>query len=225
MEEVTINISNINKKYDKKIIFDDLSIEFFKNKVNAIVGKSGCGKSTLLNIVSGVIKNDGIDINQLKKLGISYIFQEDRLIEWLTVEENIKLVCSKKYIKEELDFMCDKYLDIVGIGEFKKYYPQMLSGGLRQRVNIARGMMFPSQVIIMDEPFKSIDIKNKQAIIDSIKKIQKEEGRTIILVTHDIDEALYLADKIYVLADYPTSVKEVLDNNRENMKDYLISLI
>lgn len=225
MEEITITISNISKKYDEKVVFDNLSIEFYKSKINAIVGKSGCGKSTLLNIVSGVVKNDGIHINQLKELGISYIFQDDRLIEWLTVEENIKLVCSKKYTKEELDFMCDKYLDIVGIGEYKKYYPQMLSGGLRQRVNIARGLMFPSQVIIMDEPFKSIDIKNKQAIVDGIKKLQKHESRTIIFVTHDIDEALHLANKIYVLGSHPTIVKNVLDNNKNLKKDYLISLI
>lgn len=225
MEEVTISINDINKKYDEKIIFNNLSIDFYRNRVNAIVGKSGCGKSTLLNIVSGVIKNDGIQINKLKELGISYIFQDDRLIEWLTVEENIKLVCGRKYGKEELELVCDKYFEIIGISEFKKYYPQMLSGGLRQRVNIARGLIFPSQIIIMDEPFKSIDVKNKQAIVESIKKMQKKEDRTIILVTHDIDEALYLADKIYVLGGSPTKVKSVLDNSIEIKKDYLISLI
>lgn len=225
MEEITINIKNINKKYDEKVLFDDLAINFYQGKVNAIVGKSGCGKSTLLNIISGITKNDNIDIDSLKELGISYIFQEDRLVEWLTVKENMKLVCSKKYPKEELNFICDKYLEIVGIKEYKDYYPQMLSGGLRQRVNIARGLMYPSKIIIMDEPFKSIDIKNKHSIIESINKIQKKERRTIIFVTHDIDEALYLSDKIYILGGYPTIVKNILDNNKSISKEYLISLI
>lgn len=224
MEKI-ISITNINKRYGEKIIFKDFQIGFYNNKINTIVGKSGCGKSTLLNIISGIMDNDTGDISETKELEVSYIFQDDRLIDWLSVEENIKLACNKKYNKKDIDNICDKYLNIVGIKEFKNYYPQMLSGGLRQRVNIARGLMYPSKVIIMDEPFKSIDIKNKKMIMEKIKEIQLKENRTIIFVTHDIDEALYLSDKIFVLGKSPVEIKSILDNNEYLNKDDISNLI
>ncbi|RDY25854.1 ABC transporter ATP-binding protein [Romboutsia weinsteinii] len=213
MEEIKLRIKNMNKKYNDNIIFDNFDIEFDVNKVNCIVGKSGCGKSTLLNIVSGIVKNDSEDFKTMEDLGISYIFQEDRLIEWLNVEENIKFVLDKKYKKEVLERKLQDYLDLAGIIQYKKYYPQMLSGGIRQRVNIVRALIYPSKVIIMDEPFKSIDIKNKNIIMEKLKYILKKEVRTVLFVTHDIDEALFIADKIYVLGGSPVKVKGVLDNN------------
>lgn len=213
MEEIKLRIKNMNKKYNDNIIFDNFDIEFDANKVNCIVGKSGCGKSTLLNIVSGIVKNDSEDFKTMEDLGISYIFQEDRLIEWLNVEDNIKFVVDKKYKKEILERKLQDYLDLAGIIQYKKYYPQMLSGGIRQRVNIVRALIYPSKVIIMDEPFKSIDIKNKNIIMEKLKYILKKEVRTVLFVTHDIDEALFLADKIYILGGSPVKVKGVLDNN------------
>lgn len=225
MEEIIISITDINKRYDEKVIFRNFNINLYSNKINTIVGKSGCGKSTLLNIVSGILENDTSKIDSLKNLGISYIFQDDRLIDWLTVEENIKLVCNKKYNKKELDDVCDRYLNIVGLKEFKKYYPQMLSGGLRQRVNIARGLMYPSKVIVMDEPFKSIDIKNKQIIMEKLKLIQSNEERTIIFVTHDIEEALFLSDKIFVLGGAPVTIKGVINNSSYLKKEDIYKLI
>ncbi|MEF9990681.1 MAG: ABC transporter ATP-binding protein [Romboutsia sp.] len=212
MEDIMIKLKNINKRYSDNIIFDDFNIDFYIDEINCILGKSGCGKSTLLNIISGIIENDSRNFDAIDYLGISYIFQEDRLIDWLTVEENIKLVVEDVYDKRNIDNMCNKYLNLVGMSQYKKYYPQMLSGGLRQRVNIARAFIYPSKIIIMDEPFKSIDIKNKQMIMDSLLEIQNEEKRTILFVTHDIDEALFLGDKIYILGNYPVKIKGVLDN-------------
>ncbi|MGL5347231.1 MAG: ABC transporter ATP-binding protein [Peptostreptococcaceae bacterium] len=219
--EKMINIKNMNKKYEDKIIFDNFNINFYENRINCILGKSGCGKSTLLNIVSGIIHNDSDDFDGLEDLGISYIFQEDRLIEWLTVEDNIKLVVKKHYNKDEVDKLCDKYLKLVGINEYKEYYPQKLSGGMRQRVNIARAFIYPSKVIIMDEPFKSLDIKNKQMIIESFKEVLKKDNRTVLFVTHDIDEALNLGEKIFVLGNQPLEIKNVFENNKKLDKDYL----
>ncbi|MGL5692920.1 MAG: ATP-binding cassette domain-containing protein, partial [Peptostreptococcaceae bacterium] len=194
MEEMTFSIKNINKKYESKIVYENFSIDFYLNKVNCILGKSGCGKSTILNIISGLIPNGNNEwISGFENVEMSYIFQEDRLIEWLTVEENIRLVAKKYYKNEELDILCEKYLNLVGIIEYKSYYPQMLSGGIRQRVNIARAFIYPSEIIIMDEPFKSIDIKNKMTIMKSIKEFLSKEKKTVLFVTHDIDEALYLS--------------------------------
>jgi len=181
MEKI-IRLENINKRYGETIIFNDFKIEFYENKVNCILGKSGCGKTTLLNIISGVIKNDKNNFKGIEDLSISYIFQDDRLIDWLTVEENIKLVVKKHYNEKEMNDLCKKYLKLVGIYEYKDYYPQRLSGGMRQRVNIARAFIYPSKVIIMDEPFKSIDIKNKLIIMENFKEILKEEKRTVYLL-------------------------------------------
>lgn len=211
-KEEVISIKNINKKFNEKIIFKDFDINFYKNEVNCIIGKSGCGKSTLLNIISGIIPNDSENFETIEKYGVSYIFQDDRLIDWLTVGENIKLIVKKLYNKKKLDELCDKYLDLVGIKEYKNYYPQMLSGGLRQRVNIARAFIYPSKIVIMDEPFKSIDVINKKIIMNNLKKILEKEKRTVLFVTHDIDEALLLSDKIYVLGNSPVEIKKVFIN-------------
>nr|WP_042277874.1 ABC transporter ATP-binding protein [[Clostridium] dakarense] len=220
-----LEINNINKSYNENVIFKDFNMKFYKNKVNCILGKSGCGKSTLLNIISGIIKNDSSKFETLEKFGISYIFQDDRLIDWLTVEENIRLIAKSYYKKHELDKEIHKYLSLVGIYDYKNYYPQMLSGGIRQRVNIARGLICPSNIIIMDEPFKSIDISNKKIIIDNFNDILKIEKRTVILVTHDIDEALYLGDKIFILGNRPIEIKATLDNsssiNKEDICRYI----
>ncbi len=154
MEKIRLSIENINKRYDSHVIFRDFNIDFYVNEVNCILGKSGCGKTTLLNIISGIIKNDTNNLNikeNLNKVGnkleASYIFQDDRLIDWLTVEENIKIVVNKYYNKTQLNKICDEYLELVGISDYKKFYPQMLSGGLRQRVNIARAFIYPSKTL------------------------------------------------------------------------------
>ena len=224
MEKI-IRIENINKRYGDYIIFNNFQIDFYENKINCILGKSGCGKTTLLNIISGVVKNDESDFKGIEDLGVSYIFQDDRLIDWLSVEDNIKLVIKKHYSEDKVNELCEKYLKLVGIYEYKNYYPQRLSGGMRQRVNIARAFIYPSKIIIMDEPFKSIDIKNKQIIMENFKKILEEENRTVLFVTHDIDEALYLGDVAFILGDRPLKIKnifkEIKDTDKEKISEYI----
>ena len=223
-KENIISIKNINKKFNNKIIFENFNIDFYENQVNCIIGKSGCGKSTLLNIISGIIKNDDEKFETIEKYGVSYIFQDDRLIDWLTVGENITLVVKKLYNKKNCDDLCNKYLSLVGIKEYKNYYPQMLSGGLRQRVNIAIAFIYPSKIIIMDEPFKSIDIINKEIIMNNFRKILEKEKRTVLFVTHDIDEALLLSDKIYVLGKSPVEIKKIFDS-KDATKEEVYKLI
>ena len=223
-KENIISIKNINKKFNDKVIFEDFNIDFYENQVNCIIGKSGCGKSTLLNIISGIIKNDDEKFETIEKYGVSYIFQDDRLIDWLTVGENITLVVKKMYNKKKCDDLCNKYLSLVGIKEYKNYYPQMLSGGLRQRVNIARAFIYPSKIIIMDEPFKSIDVINKEIIMNNFRKILEKEKRTVLFVTHDIDEALLLSDKIYVLGKSPVEIKKIFDS-KDTTKEEVYKLI
>ena len=223
-KENIISIKNINKQFNNKVIFEDFNIDFYENQVNCIIGKSGCGKSTLLNIISGIIKNDDEKFETIEKYGVSYIFQDDRLIDWLTVGENITLVVKKLYNKKKCDDLCNKYLSLVGIKEYKNYYPQMLSGGLRQRVNIARAFIYPSKIIIMDEPFKSIDVINKEIIMNNFRKIIENEKRTVLFVTHNIDEALLLSDKIYVLGKSPVEIKKIFDS-KDTTKEEVYKLI
>lgn len=218
-----IKIRNINKKYNDKVIFKNFDIDFYKDEVNCIIGKSGCGKSTLLNIISGIIDNDD-DFKNIED-SISYIFQEDRLIEWMTVKENIMLVVNNFYDKKEAEKLCDKYLELARIKEYKNYYPQMLSGGLRQRVNIARAFIYPSKIIIMDEPFKSIDVINKEIIMTNFKEILRKEKRTVLFVTHDIDEALILSNKIYILGNTPVKVKKIFEDVNNINKEEIYDLI
>ncbi len=228
MEEIDKNLlqfKNINKKFDNRIIFENFNIDFYENQVNCIIGKSGCGKSTLLNIISGVIKNDSLELAKIETKFISYIFQDDRLIDWLTVDENIKMVIKNIYDKNKCEELCNKYLDLLGIKEYKNYYPQMLSGGVRQRVNIVRALIYPSQIIIMDEPFKSIDIINKEYIIKKFKELLKKEKKTVILVTHDIEEAIILADKIYMLGNEPLEIKKIINNDENLNKRDIYELI
>ena len=224
MEKI-IRIENINKRYDDNVIFENFKIDFYENKINCILGKSGCGKTTLLNIISGVIQNDTKDFKGIENVGISYIFQDDRLIDWLTVEDNIKLVIKKYYNEKEINELCDKYLKLVGIYEYKNYYPQRLSGGIRQRVNIARAFIYPSKIIIMDEPFKSIDIKNKMIIMDNFKEILAKDNRTVLFVTHDIEEAIYLGDTGFVLGDRPVKIKKVFNNIKDMDKQTISEYI
>ena len=224
MEKI-IRIENINKRYDDNVIFENFKIDFYENKINCILGKSGCGKTTLLNIISGVIQNDTKDFKGIENVGISYIFQDDRLIDWLTVEDNIKLVIKKHYNEKETNELCDKYLKLVGIYEYKNYYPQRLSGGIRQRVNIARAFIYPSKIIIMDEPFKSIDIKNKMIIMDNFKEILAKDNRTVLFVTHDIEEAIYLGDSGFILGDRPVKIKKVFNNIKDMDKQTISEYI
>lgn len=220
-----IKVKNLYKKYDDKIIFKDFNITFKENKVNTIVGKSGCGKTTLLKIISNIVEKDSGKIEGVNINSISYIFQEDRLVEWLTVNENLKLILKNDYKKDELDGICKKYLSLVGVQDFENYYPQSLSGGIRQRVNIARAFAKPSKLIIMDEPFKSIDIKNKNDIMKAFENIFKEETRTVLFVTHDIDEAIYFMGQIYILGGDPVSIKAIFNSNQIEDKKQIINLI
>ncbi len=130
MDEL-IKIKNINKIFNEEVIFEEFDISFYKNKINCILGKSGCGKTTLLKIISGIILNDTEYSNGLESLKISYIFQEDRLIDWLTIEENIIITSKRQYDEKVLTTLCDKYLNLVGLREYKNSYPRMLSGGMK----------------------------------------------------------------------------------------------
>jgi NitT/TauT family transport system ATP-binding protein len=222
---MNINIRNLNKAYGSEQILKNFNIEFSDDNINCIVGKSGCGKSTLLNIIAGLIDIQGGEINGAALSDISYIFQEDRLIEWLNVKENLELTLKKYFDSSILDAKIDEVLELVGIYDIKNKYPNELSGGMRQRINIARAFGKPSKIILMDEPFKSLDYKLKYTIIDEFKNLLNKEKRMVILVTHDLDEAIYFQGNIFVFSNKPVIIAGQFSSDLENCKEEILKMI
>ncbi|MDU2169473.1 ATP-binding cassette domain-containing protein [Clostridium celatum] len=195
-----MRIENININYGNDIVYENFSIELKDNKINCIIGSSGCGKTTLLNYIANELLQKGIKV--------SYIFQNDNLIPWKNVYSNLKLIAKNNIKEDQVEIEIDKILEEVGLKEFKYYYPNELSGGMKQRVNIARALLGTFDVILMDEPFKSLDIKCKSNIISIIKDLNIKKGITIIMVTHDKEEILNLADNLFLLGNRPVQILE-----------------
>lgn len=222
---MNISITNLNKSYENEEIFKNFNMDFWDEKVNCIIGRSGCGKSTLLNIIAGLTEIQSGEIHGVSLSDISYIFQEDRLIEWLTVKENLEITLKKYFDQSVMDDKIDEILNLVGIYDIKNKYPNALSGGMRQRVNIARAFGKPSKVILMDEPFKSLDYKLKYTIIDEFKNLLNKEKRMVILVTHDLDEAIYFRGNIIVFNNKPVEITGIFNKDLENCKENILRII
>lgn len=221
-----LSIENINKSFEDLVVLQDLSVNFERERITCILGPSGCGKTTLLNIMTGLIKDYEGTVKGFAKEDISFVFQEDRLIPWLTVYDNLKLVLKSKYEDGELDHRISHYISMVGVEEYLFNYPSDLSGGMKQRVAIARALAFGGRVIIMDEPFKSLDIKNKMGLLKDFKQIATQTKSTVIFVTHDIDEAIEIGDSIYLLSDKPTYIKKTWkDLETKNLRENILSKI
>lgn len=192
-------INNINFKYGSNEIYNNFNIEFQQGKVNCIIGESGCGKTTLLNYISEKL--------YYENKRIAYVFQEDNLIPWKNIYVNLKIVAKKYFEKSILEKEINNALVKVRLEKYKYFYPRELSVGMRQRINFARALIGNPEVILMDEPFKSLDIKSKNNMIELIKNL-KNTDITIILVTHDINEILMLADVVYYLGGRPVEIIE-----------------
>lgn len=224
-----MQLKNIVKNYGDKKVLGGIDIEIEEGKITAILGESGCGKSTLLNIIAGKIKDYSGDVifEREHEKGISYVFQEDTLIPWKTVYSNLEFVLKGKVEKSQIDERIKKYLKIVNLEGSEKEFPNMLSGGMKRRVGIARAFAFPSNYMFMDEPFEFLDVKIKEEIVEDLIKLQESEKKTIILITHDIDTAITLGEKIVVLGGKPSIVRssfinkfalKILENSEEKEK-------
>lgn len=220
-----LEVRNLTKYYNNERIFKNFNLQFSDEKVNCIIGESGCGKSTLLNILAHIISIDNGEILGISQQDISYIFQEDRLIEWLTIKENLNLTLKKYYSDLERESRINNLLVSLGLKNVKDRYPSELSGGMKQRINIARAFGKPSKLILMDEPFKSLDYTLKYKIIDEFKSMLLKENRMVILVTHDVEEAIYFEGNIIVLGKRPVEVKKIFSKDLYNSKEEIIKLI
>jgi NitT/TauT family transport system ATP-binding protein len=204
---MSLQINKLNKCFDEISLFNDFSIHFPEDTITCILGPSGCGKTTLLNIISkSVIPQSGNFLGFDEKV-ISYIFQDPRLLPWKTVEGNIEFVLNNDLLKEERSKIVKRFTSLVELNGFEKYYPSQLSGGMRQRVSIARAFAYPSDLILMDEPLKGLDIKLKLNLIRAFSRIWQADKRTVIFVTHDVDEALMLGNEVIVFSQAPVKIK------------------
>ena len=215
----TLSIQNVNKSFtvdgQKVDVLKDINLEVQEGEFIAIVGHSGCGKSTLLKIIAGLEKNDTglvtVDGKEVNGPGMDrgMIFQEHRLFPWMSIEKNVQLGL-KGLSKEEKTKLSDQYLELVKLSEFKKAYPSQLSGGMSQRAAIARSLVSQPEVLLLDEPFGALDALTKIELQEELLKIRERFHNTMLMVTHDIEEAVYLADRIVVMSASPGRIKDVI---------------
>ncbi len=217
-----IRVDHLNKFFEKDgkrfQVLDDITFRIGRGDIVCIVGSSGCGKSTLLRAINGLDADhegsviiDGKEIVRPEKER-GMVFQEHRLFPWLTVSQNVGYAYNgkDKQLKKEL---VQKYIDLVGLSGFEKAYPRQLSGGMAQRAGIARALLNNPDVLLLDEPFGALDALTKITMQKELKRIQKSSNTTMIMVTHDIDEAVYLSDKILVLSSRPGRLQKEISVN------------
>lgn len=200
-----ICVKNLTCSYEQKTIFDNFDVTFEQGKINVILGGSGVGKTTLLNAIAGIKSYEG----QIEGCegGVSYIFQKDRLIPSISVYKNLDLIL-KGVVKDKAErkTMIEQTAVDLEISDVLKSLPSEISGGQAQRVSMARAFLYPSDVMLLDEPFKALDTALKTRLIKQFAALQEKKNKTVVFVTHAIDECLLLADDYFVFDDAPVKI-------------------
>lgn len=206
------------RELEEFVALEDFSLDIEEGTFVSIVGSSGCGKSTLLDIVAGLTHSKGgsIAIDGEKQTGPNldkgYIMQGYALFPWRTVQRNVEYGLEIKHIaRKTRRRIAGEFIDLVGLGGFEERFPNELSGGMRQRVSIARALAYDPKVLLMDEPFAAVDAQTRETLQDELLKIWSKTGKTVIFVTHSIEEAILLSDKVVVMTSRPGRIKTVLD--------------
>lgn len=227
----TLEINNLNKQYkvngDALTVLENVSLSIKPGEFVSIVGSSGCGKSTLLRLIIGLEDDYRGDIlldgNRIvgTSLERGIVFQEHRLFPWLTVEQNINVGLLNNTVLTEYQKQksVKEHIALVGLQGFETAYPYQLSGGMSQRVAIARALVNRPEVLLLDEPFGALDAFTRTYLQQELQRIWQEEGITMIIVTHDVDEAVYLGDRVVVMEPKPGRIKRVLDVDLPRPRD------
>ncbi|MDP6172720.1 MAG: ABC transporter ATP-binding protein [Rhodospirillales bacterium] len=205
----------------------DFNISVGEGEFVSIVGPSGCGKSTFLNVLLGLIQpNSGeMNINGKRVSGPgrdrAMVFQEFGLLPWRTVEDNVGLALELRGVgKKQRGGVSAKFIDMVGLNGFESHYPHELSGGMKQRVGIARALVSDPDVLLMDEPFAALDAQTRDIMQAELLRIWQEAKKTVLFVTHQIEEAVYLSDRVIVMTKRPGCMKRIIDVPLERPRDY-----
>jgi NitT/TauT family transport system ATP-binding protein len=227
-----LRVEHLKKTYgdgeDAVEAIGDLTFEVGENELVCVVGPSGCGKTTLLKCMSGLLAPTAGDVRLEDQLvdgppeQMALVFQEysRSLYPWMTVRQNVQFPLRRKKLpKGEMRPLVEDTVESVGLSRFVDRYPWELSGGMQQRVAIARALAYQPQILLMDEPFASVDAQTRADLEDLILQVRERFDVTIVFVTHDIDESVYLSDRIVVLGPSPTSVKEILDVDLPRPRD------
>jgi NitT/TauT family transport system ATP-binding protein len=232
--KVCLNLKNISKKYlqdhSNKLytVLENINIKIFEGEFVTIVGKSGCGKSTLLNLIAGFENSyDGeilLDGNPIKDSSpeIMMMFQESALFPWLTVFQNIEIALKMaKISKDQREQIVMHYLEIVGLSDYSHSYIHQLSGGMKQRVALARALSLNPKILLMDEPFAALDISIKKSLYKELLDLHKKTRKTILFVTHNINEAVLLGDRVIVMSPLLCGIKKeyVIDIPKDQRND------
>lgn len=217
--DIILHVDHMTKSFGDLKVLDDVSFDVRRGEFLCIVGPTGCGKTTFLNCITGLydltagqilVNGEPVDT---KKHNIAYIFQEYSTMSWLTVEENVAFgLKMKRKPKEVIDREVSEVLEMVGLTKYKDYYPVELSTSMLQRVVIARAFAVKPDILLMDEPYGQLDVELRFRLEDELIKLWKKLGTTVIFITHNIEEAVYLSENVLVLTNKPTSIKKKLEN-------------
>lgn len=221
-KHVKVQIRNVKKIYKTQkadiIALNGVNLDIYENEFICVVGPSGCGKSTILNILSGLEKAtegtilvDGKPVDgPSSEKGV--VFQQYALFPWLTVRKNVEFGLKIKGLsKEEVRKIAEHYIELVGLSDFKDSYPKELSGGMKQRVAIARAYAMQPKILLMDEPFGALDAQTRTQLQSELLKAWEEERKTCFFITHDVDEAVILAQRVIVMSARPGRIKTIID--------------
>lgn len=224
--KVKVRFESLTKSFGNLVVLDNINLEIHENTFLCIVGPTGCGKTTLANLLCGItpptkgrVTIDGSGVNP-KKHSISFVFQESACLPWRTVKDNIKLGLEIKRVpQKEIEARIGEVIGLLGLQGFETVYPNQISGGMRQRVDIARAFCCESDLLIMDEPFCQNDEKTRFYLLNQLIDLWEKKKRTVIFVTHNLEEAVYLAERIVVFTQKPTRIRAEIDVSLTRPRD------
>lgn len=209
-QQAVLELKQIHKSFaaagGRLKVLAGLSLRLYHGEIVALVGPSGCGKTTLLNIIAGQLRVDRGELDKSPELRTAYVFQEPRLLPWKTVEANIALVQQNFLTSDEARDFRNRLLEETGLAAYKDAYPLQLSGGQRQRLELVRALAVRPQLLLMDEPFQSVDLALRHQLQKLVLEEQTSEQFSILLVTHSPEEAVLLADRVLILSDKPAVI-------------------
>ena len=212
-----VSVRNITKNYGEVEALRDMSLEFPRGQLTSLLGPSGCGKTTLLKIIAGLLlpTSGYVEVNGKTVQGPgpdrAFVFQDFALLPWSTVLNNVAFGLEMRGVaKSEREAVAEKYIGDVGLSGFEHSYPHELSGGMRQRVGLARALSVDADVLLMDEPFSAVDEQTRRKFQEDLLNLVQNENKTFIFVTHSIEEAVYVSDQIAILLPRPSRVSEII---------------